>query len=56
MENILYNDCLSPKRVIILSTLALHNMLCKSKSSKNSYRPSSMIDSYDDQENLVEGE
>ena len=49
---------LSPKRVenIILSTLALHNMLCKSKSSKNSYRPPSMINSYDDQSNLVEGE
>ena len=49
---------LSSKRVenIILSTLALHNMLCKSKSSKKAYRPPSMIDSYDDQGNLVEGD
>ena len=49
---------LSPKRVenIILTALALHNMLCKSTSSRNAYRPSTLVDSYDDHGNLVEGD
>ena len=49
---------LSPKRVenVILSTLALHNMLCQSTSSRSAYRPPTIADSYDDQGNLVEGD
>lgn len=49
---------LSPKRVenIILTTLALHNMLCKSQTSQNTYRPNVLVDSFDDEGNLIEGE
>ena len=38
---------------IILSTLALHNMLLKSTSSRNMYRPTTLVDSFDDHGNLV---
>ena len=40
---------LTPRCVknIILSTLGLHNMLCKSTSSKNVYRPVTLVDSFD---------
>ena len=49
---------LSPKLVenIILSTLALHNMLCKSTTSRNAYNPTSLVDSFDNHGNLIEGE
>ena len=47
---------LSLRRVknIVLSTLALHNMLCKSTSSRNVYRAATLVDSFDDHGNLVE--
>ena len=41
---------------IVLSTLALHNMLCKSTFSRNVYRPATLVDSFDDNGNLVEGD
>ena len=40
----------------ILSTLALDNMLCRSTSSRNVYRPAILVDSIDDHGNLVEGD
>ena len=49
---------LEPKIVkdVVLTTLILHNMLIRSPESLNVYRPASLVDLVNENENLTEGE